>query len=593
MLSWFQNLKTSRKIASLVAFMTVLTILVGSIGFTQLDIANADMKEMYEDSVVPASTLNKLQNAGREMERKLMEGARPGAELDMAKLSKELEAQRAELNALLEAVGGTTMDGKEQELLASIKNSLEQYASTMVPILQQRVFESAVEASGATAAAPAQASGSAAPPDDEMAGQFEKGQQLLSQAGEAIEELTAYNTEQAKEMTLDIRERAAKASRDMLMLIILAAALASLMGWWISRQIAVPIRRIAKAAERVAAGDLRVEPLAFGRKDELGELSVSVDRMVDSLKGLLHRLAESSELVGESSRALLDQAVRTESAGSAISESARHTDEAAREQSLRISVMSRTLQEMASAIRSTADSGEAAAAASYRSSEAAGSGMKVIGKAVEDMEAVYRATQAAAARMMELDREAGQISEIAMLISEIASHTNLLALNASIEAARAGEHGRGFGVVALEVRKLAEQAGVSSEQAAETVKRLRRGTQQAAARMQENAVKAESGVSAAREAGAMFRDITMEVNGVSSRMTDLSAAVEQAFAGAQEIVASAESLGSIAGRFAGESEQAARKAVETVSAMKEIRSFSERLDQESGHLARLMKTFSL
>lgn len=61
-----------------------------------------------------------------------------------------------------------------------------------------------------------------------------------------------------------------------------------------------------------------------------------------------------------------------------------------------------------------------------------------------------------------------QINDIASLIADIASETNLLSLNASIEAARAGEHGKGFAVVASEVRKLAE----NTAKAVKTVNRI-------------------------------------------------------------------------------------------------------------------------
>jgi methyl-accepting chemotaxis protein len=581
-MKWFQNLKTSQKIATLVLLMTVVTLLVGTVSYRQLDAAVEDMNKMYEGSVLPISNLNQLQNESREMEQKLMEYSRPGEDFDQAKFQETMEAERLKLEEHIDAISASRLSDEEQALLNTIRETLQQYAEGMAAMNKNRQAEAAAGAVQGQAQA---ASGDVS--------DFEKNQQLLTDIGDAIEELTALKVEEAKQDTIDISEGAAASSNTSMLMTLAAIGVAAAAGWFISSQISKPMRRIALVAERVAGGDLSGEPLSLKRKDELGELAGSVDRMVESLKSLLKHAADSAEVVKESSLVLHSQALRTEEAGTAISIAARQTNEGALDQNIRVSEMTATLQEMAAAIQVTALAGEAAAAASTKSSEIAEQGTAVIGNVMANMEEVCKEIQHAAARMAELDKEAAMISSIAQDITEIAGRTNLLALNASIEAARAGEHGKGFVVVATEVRKLAEQAKESSEKAAETVKKLRQDTLQSAQLMQKNVARAESGVKAAQEAGVMFQSIFSEVDSVSAHMTDLSAAVQEAYAGSEEIVASAESLKGIAEHSAGLSERSAGEAALAVSAMKEIRSLSERLETESKELSKLMEAFTL
>jgi methyl-accepting chemotaxis protein len=75
--------------------------------------------------------------------------------------------------------------------------------------------------------------------------------------------------------------------------------------------------------------------------------------------------------------------------------------------------------------------------------------------------------------MTELSKKAQQVGVVLDIVSELAEQTNILAINATIEAAGAGEAGRRFGVVADEIRKLADRVGVSTKEIREMVEGVR------------------------------------------------------------------------------------------------------------------------
>jgi methyl-accepting chemotaxis protein len=123
--------------------------------------------------------------------------------------------------------------------------------------------------------------------------------------------------------------------------------------------------------------------------------------------------------------------------------------------------------------------------------------MDVIGKIVQKLSAMIR----------ELNDSSQKIGEVINVISTIAGQTNLLALNAAIEAARAGEHGRGFALVAVEVKRLADSSSKAAEEVAVLINKVQADTNGIVGAMEEGITAVNSGSELVQKAGDVFKGI--------------------------------------------------------------------------------------
>ncbi|WP_413049027.1 methyl-accepting chemotaxis protein [Pseudomonas phoenicis] len=128
-------------------------------------------------------------------------------------------------------------------------------------------------------------------------------------------------------------------------------------------------------------------------------------------------------------------------------------------------------------------------------------------QSVEVMRGLEASMQRAAEGIQALDKQSKVIGAIIKTISDIASQTNLLALNAAIEAARAGEQGRGFAVVADEVRQLASRTSSATEEIARVVQQNEQLAQAAVDIIDTSKRQAEQGLSLADETGQVIDEI--------------------------------------------------------------------------------------
>jgi len=277
---------------------------------------------------------------------------------------------------------------------------------------------------------------------------------------------------------------------------------------WTTRLIVRPLRDCLTSLEACARSDL-THTTTWKSNDEFGGLASAINTLTSNFGGI----------IGEVQRS----AVEVASAATQIASSATE--------------MSAAVDDVA---KQTARTAETAA----ESGRIAQEGGQIVRQTVDGMSQIEQAVTASAASVTELGSRGRQIGEIISTINDIADQTNLLALNAAIEAARAGEHGRGFAVVADEVRKLAERTSKATEEVGRSIQAIQHETEEAVRRMGAGTEQVKSGVERATAAGASLDQIVSGAGEVAGMVQSISAAAEEAGAGARQSAEAAAQLSS-------------------------------------------------
>lgn len=260
----------------------------------------------------------------------------------------------------------------------------------------------------------------------------------------------------------------------------------------IRRQNQEPLKALLRFANRLAAGDLTGQlstgqPGLSGRLARaLNQLSVNLMAIVGDTRAGVEQLRHTSHDLASGNRNLAE---RTESQASSLEQT-----------SASMAEITETVRHSADTARDVADVARQAADVTARSTEA-------VKEVTVTVEAIADASR--------------RIREITQVIDGIALQTNLLALNAAVEAARAGEQGRGFGVVAGEVRQLAQRTSV----AAREIKDL----------IEDAGLKVEAGSEQTRRACGTMEEAQVAVQRMSELVAGISAGASEQLNGISQI----------------------------------------------------------
>jgi len=233
---------------------------------------------------------------------------------------------------------------------------------------------------------------------------------------------------------------------------------------------------------------------------------------------MVGRLREISKAIWESTKLLEELVNRLEQSSRAQGRTARSQAEALRE-------TQRAAQEIGVASRLAAQRTASVLQHAARGEDLGRTGEAAVHQSLEALTDIREQVHQIALRITGLSSRTVQVGNIAGTVKELADQSNLLALNAAIEAVRAGEHGKGFGVVAREIRNLADQSIQATKRVRELLDDTNSATRQAIAITEAGTDRIDAGLTQVRASGEHLAGLSSIVRENSATVREISVAV--------------------------------------------------------------------
>jgi methyl-accepting chemotaxis protein len=363
----------------------------------------------------------------------------------------------------------------------------------------------------------------------------------------------------------------------------LAIVASVLLGLFIANSVVQPVNRLGQVAQRIAEGQL--DQRAEESNSEIGLMAKAFNRMAENLRTRLVTEQEQREhlestvkdyvaVLSEVSRGNLNRRVKVSVNGRGtedplvvlgsnlndmtgslqrmiqqIRDAATNLNASsaeilaattqqvagASEQSAAISQTSTTVDEVKSIAEQSSTRANDVTGTAQRTVEVSRTGQRAVQDTIESMAQIKERVEGIAENILALSEQTQQIGEIIATVNDIASQSNMLALNASVEAARAGEHGKGFAVVAMEVRNLAEQSRQATAQVKAILSEIQKATNATVMATEEGTKGVDRGVQLAAQAQQSIEQLSQVISESAQASMQMAVGGQQQVSGIDQV----------------------------------------------------------
>ena len=281
-----------------------------------------------------------------------------------------------------------------------------------------------------------------------------------------------------------------------------------------------PLNLLVASLDRMRRGDF-TERLALNGRDEFGVLSDGLNRLADDLSDLVGQVQRSGIQVNTTATEIAATAKQQQTTAHEIAATTSQIGATSKEISATSKELVKTMNEVNHVAEETA--------------KLAGSGQTSIGRMESTMRQIMDASGSITAKLAVLSEKTTNINSVVTTITKVADQTNLLSLNAAIEAEKAGEYGLGFAVVAMEIRRLADQTAVATYDIEKMVKEMQSAVAAGVMGMDKFSEEVRRGVEEIRQVSTHLAQIIHQVQTLTPRFQTVNEGMHAQATGAQQI----------------------------------------------------------
>lgn len=362
--------------------------------------------------------------------------------------------------------------------------------------------------------------------------------------------------------------------------------------FWLSvKGISRPLRYLIDSVENL---DVKSDiPEKFtSRKDEIGQLSNGINGVISGIRSVILDVKDNSESLALTAERLSNNSSQISLAADEVAKAVDEMAEGASSQARETELGATSLNSLGVIISEVQDKVDGLNMTTEGIESLKNEGLETLENLIDNTDESRSASREIKKVITDTSLISKKVADSSQMIKSIADQTNLLALNAAIEAARAGEYGKGFAVVAEEIRKLAEESTVFTEEIMSVIGELSSKTESSVAIMESMESTMANQSESVDETKLKFTSISNEIDIIRDVLENLNSSSEAMVLNKEELVNLIENLSAISEENAAGTEEAAASVQEQTASMADIANTASTLEDLSKKMIKSVEQFT-